>query len=120
MVKIHAPTAPQLLVVKRRRSVPLARRRTCLWPGCNANLATDHDLPVCGCHRDARIPHHRNDRLVLHLLFAAFPAAIDLCGVLRCTSHELEPTLKRLRRRGHVVAGARRGYVYEMADSQWR
>lgn len=120
MVKLHAPATPELLIVKRRRSSPLARRPSCLWPGCGARLAADHDLPVCGCHRDPRVPYHRSDHLVLHLLLAAFPAAVDLCCVLRCTSHELEPTLKRLRRRGHVVAGARRGYVYEVSEGQWR
>lgn len=123
MVKLRSPVRPESIVVKparRRRSARLLRAPQCIWPGCEARLAHDHDSPVCSWHVDPRIPHHRSDRLVLHLLLAAYPSAVDLCDVLRCTSHQLEPTLRRLRRRGHVIVGARRGYVYELADSQWR
>lgn len=122
MVSLRAATVPRAIVVKRRRaSSPLTRVPVCIWPGCDAVLARDHPQPVCSCHAHGqRVYHHRSDRLVLHLLIAAYPAAIDLCGVLRCTSHELEATLKRLRRKGHTISGVRRGYVYEVSDSQWR
>jgi hypothetical protein len=125
MVELHTHQPARLIVVKparSRRSAPLSRAPSCLWPGCNAHLAGDHSGPVCSCHAAPakRIPHHRSDRLVLHLLLSAYPEAVDLCAVLHCTSHELEPTLKRLRRRCHVIVGARRGYVYEVGDSQWR
>jgi hypothetical protein len=122
VVKLRTPSRPRAIIVKpaRRRSCALTREPRCIWPGCGAVLARDHELPVCGCHLDPRVPHHRSDRLVLHLLLASFPCAVDLCMVLRCTSHELEPTLKRLRRRGHEIIGARRGYVYDVADGQWR
>lgn len=58
---------------------------------------------------------------MLHLLLAAYPDAVDLCAVLRATSREVQPVLNRLRRRGHVVDGARRGYVYVLpADGDRR
>jgi hypothetical protein len=123
MVKLRRPSVPESIVVKparRRRSAAVLRAPQCIWPDCHAQLAHDHEGPICGCHVDRRIPHHRSDRLVLHLLLAAYPCAIDLCTVLHCSSHELEATLRRLKRRGHAIAGARRGYVYELTDSQWR
>ena len=123
MVKLRTPTVQRATVIKparHRRSSPLSREPHCLWPGCGANLAHDHDGQVCGCHPDPRIPYHRDDRIVLHLLLAAYPEAADLCGILRCTHHEVQTTIRRLRRRGHVIEGARRGYVYEVCEGQWR
>jgi hypothetical protein len=71
---------------------------------------------VCGHHVKPtyRLPQDkRANALVLHLLLAAYPAAVDLCTVLRASSHEVEDRVKFLRRRGHGIAGARRGYVYQ-------
>lgn len=120
MVALRQPRGPERIVVKRARaSVMLSRQPVCLWPGCGAALAGDHDKPVCGCHvrSSYRLPHDkRAAALVLHLLLAAYPGAVDLCAVLHATSHELEPILKRLRRRGHLIRGARRGYVYGIEE----
>jgi hypothetical protein len=117
MVAQRRPAVPQAIVVKRgRRSAPLSRTPTCLWPGCAAQLAHDHPEPVCGCHVGPtyNLCHDKQAAAtVLHLLIAAYPAAVDLCAVLRCTSDELKGPLGLLRRRGHRICGARRGYVYE-------
>jgi hypothetical protein len=54
---------------------------------------------------------------VLHLLTAAYPAAIDLCAVLHCTSDEVKTIVRLLRRwlpEGCTVMGTGRGYVYEI------
>ena len=111
--------APVTIATQRpRRSAPLARPPRCLWPGCGARLAHDHGAQVCAHHvRPSYVIAHdrRAAAIVLHLLLAAFPDAVDLCGVLRCTSHELQAPVNLLRRRGHVITGARRGYVYELA-----
>lgn len=121
MVDYHRPPHPQPIVARRgRQSSSLARRPVCLWPGCTTPLASDHDDPVCGCHVSSgyRVAHDGDARhLVLHLLLAAYPEAVDLCSVLRCTSHELQAPLNWLRRRGHCIAGARRGYRYELPAS---
>lgn len=119
MVSYHVPETPRVIVVKRRRgSAPLTRTVNCLWPGCGAELARDHPEPVCTCHINGayRLPHDgQATNLLLHLLLAAYPRAVDLCGLLHCTAHELQAPLNRLRRQGHVISGARRGYVYEIA-----
>lgn len=119
MVGFHTPERPRAIVVKRgRRSSLLTRTSACLWPGCRAALAHDHTAPVCGCHVKASYNLSHDKRaawLVLHLLVAAYPEAVDLCGVLHCTSSQLEVRLRYLRRRGHHIVGARRGYVYEPA-----
>ena len=119
MVALHQQHPAQRIVVKRgRRKSVLARPPSCLWPGCGATLAHDHDAPVCGCHvrPSYNLSHDKHaPATVLHLVLAAYPSAIDLCGVLRCTSHQLQAPLDLLRRRGHTISGARRGYVYEPA-----
>ena len=120
MPLLHHPTNPTVIVSRRRCSATITRTVTCLWPGCGADLAHDHPGPVCTCHVDAgyRLPHDAAAApLVLHLVVAAYPNAVDLCGVLHCTSHELQAPINRLRRRGYHIAGARRGYVYELALS---
>lgn len=116
-MKLHAPVVPRGIVVKRgRRSAAIARRPVCLWPGCKVRLASDHDDPVCAHHvgpaynprHDAGLP-----ALIRHLVIAAYPDAVDLCALLRCDRHDIEPCLRWLRRRGWTIVGARRGYVYE-------
>ena len=120
MVKLRQPATPRLIVVKRgRRScTPLSRSPACLWPGCSARLASDHDAQVCACHVSAAYnPHHDPGLhlLILHLLTAAYPEAVDLCAVLHCTSGDLRAAIEWLRRRGVAIAGARRGYALELA-----
>lgn len=119
MVDYHRAVTPRAIVVKRgRRSAAIARRPVCIWPGCNVRLASDHDDAVCAHHvapgynprHDASLPG-----LLLHLVLAAYPDAVDLCGVLRCESHDIEAALKLLRRREWTIVGARRGYVYDPA-----
>jgi hypothetical protein len=109
---------PHVIIVRRRRtSATMTRTTHCLWPGCGAELAHDHDAAVCSCHVSStyRLPHDPlATALVLHLIVAAYPDAVDLCGVLHCTAHELQAPLNRLRRAGYAILGARRGYVYEL------
>lgn len=118
MVDYHQPEMPHVILVRRSRcSAPLTRQVHCLWPGCGAVLAHDHDAAVCDCHVSStyRLPHDPLAApLVLHLVVAAYPEAVDLCAVLHTTAHELQAPLNRLRRQGHRIYGARRGYVYEL------
>lgn len=120
MVKLRPPTVTRGVVIKparRRRSASLTREPVCIWPGCDANLARDHDSPVCGCHvKSTYNPHHdpHLPELIQHLVTAAYPRAVDLCAVLRCVSDDIRPSLDYLRRREISIVGARRGYVLEL------
>ena len=116
MVGFHTPERPRALIIKRgRRSSLLTRTPTCLWPGCYAALAHDHAAPICGCHVKPtyNLSHDRSaENLVLHLLLAAYPDAVDLCGVLHCSSRKVERPIRCLRNVGHEIVGTHRGYVY--------
>ena len=102
-----------------RTTVP-TRTPICLWPGCDCDLASDHDSPVCHWHVKPayNVCHDKHAaQLVLHLLIAAYPASLDLCAVLHCTPDEVKPIVRLLRRwlpEGCTVSGTPRGYVYEI------
>lgn len=123
MVKLHRAEVPSVIPVKRpRRSSLLTRTPVCLWPGCGAALAHDHDRPVCGCHVSPRYnPRHDRDLAakIRHIVLAAYPAAVDLCVVFRCSSGDLQAAIRYLNRRreslGGRIVGARRGYVFQPA-----
>jgi hypothetical protein len=90
------------------------RPQRCIWPGCRATLSHDHDSPVCSCHLHGyRLEHDRAGvRLVLHLLLAAYPDAIDLSELLGASPGVVKARVNYLRRRGHHVTGLHHGYAY--------
>lgn len=123
MVTLHRQPQTATRPTSRRRSCPTTRTPVCLWPGCGARLATDHDRPVCDCHvAPGYNPRHdpRVHALVRHLVVAAYPEAVDLCAVLKATSRQVQDVVRYLNRRpeslGGVIVGARRGYVLELGE----
>lgn len=59
--------------------------------------------------------------LVLHLLLAAYPSAVDLCAALHTADHDaVKDRVRYLRRHGHRIRGLAKGYVYEIAPERSR
>ena len=101
---------------------PFARPQRCLWPGCRAVLPHDHDCPVCSCHLYGyRLEHdpHAND-LVLHMLLAAYPDALNLTKLLGARYIDVRTRVAYLRR--HMggscwtVKGSTKGHGYWVAQ----
>lgn len=103
-------------VVKRVRQRPrYARPRVCLWPGCGAELSHDHHEPICSCHvvGNYTLQHDpRSHDLVLHLLVAAYPEAIDLTHILRTSGIAVRNCVAYWRRRHWPIRGSRAGHGY--------
>jgi len=117
MVMRRQPQYSQPVVVKPARPrARYLRSPRCIWPGCNAILAHDHDSPICSCHVTSYNLAHDKDSadLVLHLLVAAYPFAVDLSSALRARPAVVKYRVQYLRRRGHTIAGCAHGYLYEL------
>jgi hypothetical protein len=127
MVEVRHPGHPTAIVAKHGRvHATYARRPRCLWPGCGAFLAHDHDSPICACHVARYNIRHDRDAtwLISHLLHAAFPDAVDLCAVLRSSSDDVRCHVRKLRLRGVLIEGTwAGGYRLELPpanDRSWR
>lgn len=102
-------------VVKPAKTRPhYARPQKCIWPGCRALLPHDHASPICSCHTQGyRLEHDPHaSELVLHLLLAAYPDAINLTTVLGASKSAVLTRVRFLRRRGHAICGSPQGHGY--------
>lgn len=102
-------------VVKPARTRPhYIRPQKCIWPGCRATLPHDHNRPICSCHtKHYRLEHDPcANELVLHLLLAAFPDAINLTALLGAHKNTVRDRIYYLRRRGHVIGSSSHGHGY--------
>lgn len=105
-------------VVKAGKPRPrYTRPQRCIWPGCRAALSHDHDSPVCSCHLHGyRLEHDPNaSGLVLHLLIAAYPDALNLTALLGASKDVVRGRINWLRRRlpeGHAINSSPHGHGY--------
>ena len=120
MVELRSNPLRGTLIKSVKQRPCFARPQRCLWPGCRATLSHDHGSPVCSCHLHGyRLEHDPNGHaLILHLLQAAYPDAIDLTAMLGARASDVRDRVNYLRRRGWDVSGLAHGYRLEQMDPE--
>ena len=110
----RAETIGGTIATSARRRPKYSRPQRCLWPSCGAVLPHDHPSPICSCHTEGyRLEHDKHaTELVLHLLLAAYPDAINLTAVLGASKNSVRDRIYYLRRRGHIIGSSPHGHGY--------